>query len=71
MFKQNEYGAYITGNKLIGIIVSILIIIPAFGIGSVDALVKWLVKLNSVCMPLRYLWVFVAYIALKKSRRQT
>lgn len=67
MFKQNEHGAYINGNKLIGIIVSILIIIPAFGIGSVDALVKWLVKLNAVCMPLRYLWVFVAYIALKKA----
>lgn len=67
MFKQNEHGAYINGNKLIGVIVSILIIIPAFGIGSVDALVKWLVKLNAVCMPLRYLWVFVAYIALKKA----
>ena len=66
MFKQNKYGSYINGNKLIGIIVSILIIIPAFGIGSVDALVKWLVKLNAVCMPLRYLWVFVGYIALKK-----
>ena len=67
MFKQNEHGAYINGNKLIGVIVSILIIIPAFGIGSVDALVKWLVKLNAVCMPLRYLWVFVSYIALKKA----
>ncbi|MCI9260193.1 MULTISPECIES: amino acid permease [Romboutsia] len=67
MFKQNEHGSYVNGNKLIGIIVSILIIIPAFGIGSVDALVKWLVKLNAVCMPLRYLWVFVAYIALKKA----
>lgn len=30
-------------------------------------MVKWLVKLNAVCMPLRYLWVFVAYIALKKA----
>ena len=67
MFKQNEYGAYTNGNKLIGVIVSILIVIPAFGIGSVDAIVKWLVKLNAVCMPLRYLWVFVAYIALKKA----
>lgn len=67
MFKQNEHGSYINGNKIIGVIVSILIIIPAFGIGSVDALVKWLVKLNAVCMPLRYLWVFVAYIALKKA----
>ena len=67
MFKQNKYGSYINGNKLIGVIVSILIVIPAFGIGSVDALVKWLVKLNSVCMPLRYLWVFIGYIALKKA----
>ena len=67
MFKQNEYGAYTNGNKLIGVIVSILIVIPALGIGSVDAIVKWLVKLNAVCMPLRYLWVFVAYIALKKA----
>lgn len=32
-----------------------------------DTLVRWLVKVNSVCMPLRYLWVFVAYIALKKA----
>ena len=67
LFVKNKYGAYTNGNKLIAVIVSILIIIPAFGIGSVDAMVKWLVKLNAVCMPLRYLWVFVAYIALKKA----
>ena len=67
LFEKNEYGAYTNGHKLIFVIVSILIIVPAFGIGSVDDIVKWLVKLNSVCMPLRYLWVFVAYMALKKS----
>lgn len=67
LFEKNEHGAFKNGNKLIGIIVSILIIIPAFGIGNVDAIVRWLVKLNAVCMPLRYLWVFVAYIALKKA----
>lgn len=66
MFKQNAYGAYTNGHKLIGVIVGLLIIIPAFGIGSVDAMVRWLIRLNSVCMPLRYLWVFVAYIALKR-----
>ena len=66
LFKQNENGAYINGHKLVAVIASILIVVPAFGIESVDALVKWLVKLNSVCMPLRYLWVFVAYIMLKK-----
>lgn len=67
LFVKNKYGAYTNGHKLILVIVSILIIVPAFGIGSVDELVKWLVKLNAVCMPLRYLWVFVAYIALKKA----
>lgn len=67
LFVKNKYGAYTNGHKLILVIVSILIILPAFGIGSVDELVKWLVKLNAICMPLRYLWVFVAYIALKKA----
>lgn len=67
MFVKNKFGAYINGHKLILVIVSILIIVPAFGIKDVDALVKWLVKLNAVCMPLRYLWVFAAYIALKKA----
>ena len=66
LFKKNKFGSYVNGLKLIGIIVSILIIIPIFGIKQVDELVRWLVKLNSVCIPLRYLWVFVAYIALKK-----
>lgn len=67
LFKQNENGAYVNGHKLVAVIAGILIIVPAFGIENVDALVKWLVKLNSVCMPLRYLWVFVAYVMLKKA----
>ena len=67
LFQQNNHGAYINGHKLIAVIAGILIIVPAFGIKDVDILVKWLVKLNAVCMPLRYLWVFVAYIALKRA----
>ena len=31
------------------------------------AVLKQLTKLNSVCMPMRYLWVFTAYIALRKA----
>ena len=67
LFKQNKRGVYVNGYILIFIIVSILIIIPALGIGSVNDLVTWLIKLNASCMPLRYLWVFLAYILLKKS----
>ena len=28
-----------------------------------------LIKLNSICMPLRYLWVFIAYFFLKKTSK--
>lgn len=65
MLKKNKNGIYVNGVKVVAAIVSILIIIPAFGIGEMNELVVWLVKINSVCMPLRYLWVFVAYIGLK------
>ncbi|WP_018659167.1 amino acid permease [Allofustis seminis] len=67
--KQNKYGAYTNGHKLIAVIISILIILPAFGISNMDELVRWLVRLNSVVMPLRYLWVFFAYFMLKRSAK--
>ncbi len=66
LLKKNKNGCYTNGMILVGIIVSILIILPGLGIGDMNSLIKWLIKVNSVCMPLRYLWVFVAYIALKK-----
>ena len=31
------------------------------------AVLRQLTKLNSVCMPMRYLWVFAAYIALRNA----
>lgn len=67
MLKKNKQGVYSNGVKLVVVIVSILIIVPALGIGDVNSLFNALIQLNSVCMPLRYLWVFVAYIALKKA----
>lgn len=63
--KTNEYGAPITGYKLTAILVGILIIIPALGIGDMNNLYNWLLDLNSIVMPLRYLWVFLAYIGLR------
>ena len=64
---KNSNDVYTNGLKLVGVIVSILLIIPMFGIKEVNELFRWLVKLNAVCMPLRYLWVFAAYIFLKKA----
>lgn len=63
--KTNEHGAPINGYKLTAILVGILIIIPALGIGDMNNLYNWLLDLNSIVMPLRYLWVFLAYIGLR------
>ena len=65
--KTNKYGAPINGYIMTAILVGILIIVPALGIGDMNVLFNWLLKLNSVVMPLRYLWVFLAFIALKKA----
>ena len=67
LLKQNKNGSYKNGVLLEFIIVTVLILLPCLGIGDIDSLVKWLIKLNSVCMPLRYMFVFAAYIALKRS----
>ena len=65
--KVNKYDAPINGYIMTAILVGILIIVPALGIGDMNSLYNWLLKLNSVVMPLRYLWVFAAFIALKKA----
>lgn len=70
LFRKNRNGVYVNGVKMVAVIVSILIILPVFGIGGMNELVVWLVKINSVCMPLRYLWVFAAYIALKRMEQK-
>lgn len=66
LLKKTKRGAYKNGLIMITIIVTILIIVPALGAGNNDALNNFLTKMNSVCMPLRYCWVFVAYYFLKK-----
>lgn len=63
--KTNKYGAFTNGYKLTAVLVGILIIIPALGIGDMNNLFNWLLDLNSIVMPLRYLWVFLAYIGLR------
>lgn len=65
--KFNENGVPINGYKLTATLVSILIIVPALGMGDMTTLYNWLIRLNAVCMPLRYLWVFFAYMTLKKA----
>lgn len=65
--KTNKYGAPINGYIMTAVLVGILIIVPALGIGDMNSLFDWLLQLNSVVMPMRYLWVFLAFIGLKKA----
>ncbi|MFA6074635.1 MAG: amino acid permease [Negativicutes bacterium] len=64
--KTNKFGAPINGYYLTGVLVSILILVPAIGIKNMNDLFNWLLDLNSIVMPMRYLWVFVAYMAVKR-----
>ncbi len=66
MRKQNQYGAYTNGIKLIVVLAGAIIVIQTFMPGAA-AVLQQLTRLNSVCMPMRYLWVFVAYLALRKA----
>lgn len=66
LLKQNEHGAYVNGIKLVAVLSGSLILIQSFVPGAANVLAQ-LTKLNSVCMPFRYLWVFAAYLALRKS----
>ena len=67
LLKQNDKGAYVNGIIMVAILSGAIILIQSFGSGAAEVLTQ-LTKLNSVCMPLRYLWVFFAYIMLRKAR---
>ncbi|EIL4492522.1 APC family permease, partial [Salmonella enterica] len=62
--RTNASGTPVNGYLLTLVLVAILIMLPTLGIGDMNNLYKWLLNLNSVVMPLRYLWVFVAFIAV-------
>lgn len=66
LLKKNDAGAYVNGIKMVAILSGSIILIQSFVPGAA-AVLKQLTKLNSVCMPLRYLWVFFAYMALRKA----
>ncbi|MHC5218264.1 amino acid permease [Enterococcus sp. LJL128] len=65
--KRTKKGTLVNGYLLTGVLVSIIIALPMFGLKNMNELVKWLTNLNSVVMPMRYLWVFFAYMMLNKA----
>jgi amino acid transporter len=64
--KKNEHGVHTNGVLMVAILSGAIIVVQSFVPGAA-AVLRQLTKLNSVCMPLRYLWVFVAYLALRKA----
>jgi amino acid transporter len=69
LLKLNKHGAYINGIWMVVILSGGLIAIQAL-VPNAQAVMAQLVKLNSTTMPLRYLWVFTAYIALRKHQEK-
>lgn len=67
LLKKNKYGTYTNGIIMVGILSGSIIAVQILATGASDV-IAWLTKLNSVCMPMRYLWVFLAYIMLRKAK---
>ncbi|MBB5183527.1 APC family permease [Catenisphaera adipataccumulans] len=65
LLKQNKYGAYINGIWMVIILSGAIILVQIAMPGAAGVLAQ-LNKLNSVCMPFRYLWGFFAYIMLRR-----
>lgn len=64
--KENKHGAPINGYLMTAVLVGLIILIPVFGIKDMNDMFAWLLDLNAVVMPMRYLWVFAAYIAIRR-----
>ena len=69
LLKKNQHGSYINGIWMVVILSGAIILIQAL-VPNADGVLTQLTKLNSVTMPMRYLWVFAAYIALRKAKDQ-
>lgn len=68
--KQNKHGAYTYWLIVVTVVVLILLLLPTLGIGNTDALIKWVLEINSIVMPIFYLCVFISYIALKVGKKK-
>ncbi|MCF0104280.1 MAG: amino acid permease, partial [Eggerthellaceae bacterium] len=66
LLKKSKQGTFVNGQILQIILVAVVTLFPISGIGNVDILIKSIVKLTSICNPLGYLWVFIAYILYKE-----
>ena len=65
LLKKNKFGAYINGIWMV-VILSGSIILAQVLVPNADTVLRQLTQLNSVTMPMRYLWVFFAYFMLRK-----
>jgi amino acid transporter len=60
----NDKGMLTNGYKLTSVLVLILIMIPALGLKGATDFFATMTQLNSIVMPMRYLWVFAAFMFL-------
>lgn len=68
--RLNEHGAPVNGYLLTAGLVTPLLLLPALRVESLTDLFTDLLDLNAVVMPMRYLFVFVAYVAMRRMVRR-
>lgn len=68
LLKKNDRGVYTNGIIMVAVLCSTIILSQIFVPGAATVM-RQLTKLNSIMMPMRFLWVFVAYFMLKRSSK--
>lgn len=68
--KKNKKGTLVNGYWLTGILVSLVTLLPLFGIKNMNEVYNWLMNLNSILTPLPGLFVFFAYMLINKHADQ-
>lgn len=69
LLKTNKHNSYVNGIWMVVVLSGSIILLQAL-VPNATQVMSQLVKLNSTTMPLRYLWVFAAYIALRNHRQK-
>ena len=64
LMNRNSQGAPVNGYFLTVILSSILVIIPTLKIKNAANFYNWLLNLNSVVIPFKFLFIFLAFIFL-------
>ncbi|MCI1857292.1 MAG: amino acid permease [Sporolactobacillus sp.] len=66
LLKFNDRGTPVNGYILTTILVSLINVLPIFGIADMNDVYNWLLNLNAIVQPLTCIWIFYAFMRIRR-----